>query len=281
MKRSRLQRDVSCAVLLLCMGAAALAAPWAVRTPPPEPVPFRGVASMDGVGAPGAMMYPAPGLAGLVAAIATHAVIANSIHQGAKSDIEKAADKILDPYGASLAAFTQRELLQSAAALSRHGAPRWLAAADKADSWIVTSQPVLSMTQDRAALVLDNEVSIVAPSGQPVYGNRIRIVSAVHTQEDLAAYWGADDARALKAESARLLAASLDIALDEAGAPRAAGSTGTQRTVRYPEGGKQVFERAEVLKEDCDRLLVRNLRGWLMSVPRTRPADAGCQVSTL
>ena len=275
MKRLHVRSGLSCAVLIVC-AQAAVAAPWAVRTPPPERVTFKGVASMDGVGAPGAMLYPAAGAAGLVAAIVTHAVIASSIHEGAKSDIEKAADKILDPYQASLAAYTQRDLLHGAAALARHGEPRWLAPAEKAEEWVVASKPVFSMTQDRAALILDNDVAITTPSGQPAYSNRVRVVSAVHKGEDLAAYWGADDAGALKAESARLLAASLDIALDDAGAPRPAAGPAAQRTVRYPEGGKQVFERAEVIKEECDRLLVRNLRGWLMSVPRARPADAGC-----
>ena len=237
---------------------------------------------MDDVGKPGAMMYPAPGAAGLVAAILTHAVIANSVHENQKSEIEQAADKVLEPHAASLAAFTQRELMLAAAALSRHGEPRWLPAATKderPDGWLVASKPVFSMTQDRAALILDNEVSIVPPPGRPAYGNRVRVVSAVHAHPDLTAYWGADDAKALKAESARLLAASLDIALDDAAAPRQAGgaaNAGPQRTIRYPEGGKQVFERAEIIKEECDRLLVRNLRGWLMSVPRSKPADTGC-----
>jgi hypothetical protein len=39
------------------------------------------------------------------------------------------------------------------------------------------------------------------------------------------------------------------------------------RTVRYRLGGEERMERAQVLSERCDRLLIRNLRGWLMSVP--------------
>ena len=40
-----------------------------------------------------------------------------------------------------------------------------------------------------------------------------------------------------------------------------------QRTVRYRQGNAERIERAQVLAERCDRLLLRNLRGWLLSVP--------------
>lgn len=258
--------------------ATASAASWALRSPPSERVAFKGVASMDDVGKPGAMLYPAPGAAGLIAAIVTHAVIASSAREHEKSEIEKAADKVLEPFEASLASFTQRDLLLGAAAVSRHGEPRWLAGSEKAEEWVVASRPVFSMTQDRAALILENDVTLTPPSGKPVYVNRVRVVSNVQVHPDLAAFWGEGEARALRAESQRLLAASVDIALDDAAAPRLPGA-GTQRTVRYPEGGRQVFERAEVVNEECDRLLLRNLRGWLVSVPRNGQPASSCAVA--
>ncbi|NNG21697.1 hypothetical protein [Telluria aromaticivorans] len=276
MTASRLFSGIACAAVVLGAQASALAAPWAVRTPPSDRVPFKGVASMDDVGKPGAMLYPAAGAAGLIAAIVTHAVIASSVRDHEKSEIEKAADKILEPFDASLATFTLRDLVLGASALSRHGEPRWLASNEKAEAWVVSSKPVFSMTQDRAALILENDVTLTPPSGQPVYANRVRVISSVHLYENLAGFWGEDQARALKAESVRLLAASVDIALDDAIVPRPAASPGAQRTVRYPEGGKLVFERAEIIKEACDRMLLRNLRGWLVSVPRNGPPASSC-----
>ncbi|MFC5461544.1 hypothetical protein [Massilia niabensis] len=254
-------------------GGASPGPAWAVQMPAPDKVRFKGVPMMDEAGKPGTpILYPAAGAAGLVAAIITHGVILNAVREGEKSDSEKAADKVLEPYQPSLDAFTQRELLQAAAPLCAHGAPHWLAASDKADAPVVASQPVFSMTQDRAALILDNDIRIQLPGNKAAYANKVRVVSAVQAHEDLAAWWGEGDARALKEQSARLLAASIDIALEAAkAAPVEAGAALAQRTVRYREGGKEVFERAEILREDCDRLLLRNLRGWLMSVPRLRP----------
>ena len=269
------------ALLMVVLEASASSgAAWAVRTPAPDKVRFKGVAMIDTLGKPGApVVYPAVGAAGLVAAIITHGVIANAMARGERSEIEKAADKVLDPYQASLDSFTQRELLQGAASFSAHGAPRWLDAPEGADAPLVASKPVFWMTQDRAALILDNEIQVQLPGTKAVYANTVRVVSAVQAHEDLAAWWGAGEARVLKEQSARLLAASIDIALDAAVRPVEAGATGaagTQRTVRYKEGGKEVFERAEILREDCDRLLLRNLRGWLMSVPRLKPAQDDC-----
>lgn len=285
MKGPILRSGALAALLMVVLEASASSgASWAVQVPAPDKVRFKGVAAMDTIGKPGApVVYPAAGAAGLVAAIITHGVIASAIARGERSDIEKAADKVLDPYQPSLDSFTQRELLQAAAAFSAHGAPRWLAAsdqADKVDAWVVASNPMFSMTQDRAALILDNEILIKVPGSKAAYANTVRVVSAVQAHEDLAAWWGDGEARALKEQSARLLAASIDIALDAATAAPAPGEAGVapaaQRTVRYREGGKEVFERAEILREDCDRLLLRNLRGWLMSVPRLKPAQADC-----
>ena len=278
MKGPILRFGALAALLMVALEASASSgASWAVQVPAPDKVRFRGVAVMDNVGKPGApIMYPAAGAAGLVAAIITHGVIANAMARGEKSDIEKAADKVLDPYQASLDGFTELELLQGAASFSTHGAPRWLGASDQVNAPLVASKPVFSMTQDRAALILDNEILIQVPGREAAYANTVRVVSAVQAHEDLAAWWGDGQARALKEQSARLLAASIDIALDEATAKGGAGATAAQRTVRYREGGKEVFERAEILREDCDRLLLRNLRGWLMSVPRLTPAQADC-----
>lgn len=37
-----------------------------------------------------------------------------------------------------------------------------------------------------------------------------------------------------------------------------------QKTVRYMEGSKEKLERAELLRETCDSLILRTLRGNLM-----------------
>jgi hypothetical protein len=65
---------------------------------------------------------------------------------------------------------------------------------------------------------------------------------------------------------------ALRIALD---ARRLGAMPDAYRTVRYPQGSSEQIERATLMAQSCDRLVIRNLRGTLMSVPAQDPQ--GCQ----
>jgi hypothetical protein len=273
-------------IALACACLPALArgedAAWSLRMATQDPVPYHGLADGEGGGAPGTMMYPAPGLAGLVAAIATHAAIVGSVRNSAQTEAEKKADKVLDPLRGGLGRFTQRDLAAPALDMAPLRGARLLSTQDTDPAGkTVDSAPTFFLTQQGDALLLDNTIKVTRPGAQPYQGT-IRVVSAPHRilPEDLAAHWGADEARTLKAESAQLMALSLAIALAQSDAPAASAGTAATpfQTVRYLQGKKELFERAQVLDERCGRALIRNLRGWLMSVPLARPAAdvTGC-----
>lgn len=265
------------AALLACALLPALAwggnPDWSLRLAVQDAVPFRGLANGDDGGKPGAMMYPAPGVAGLLVAIATHGVIENAKRDSERSESEKQADKVLDPYRDSLGRFTQQELATAAlAAPGLQGTRLW--STQDADAKVVASTPLFYLTQERDALILDNDVTLTRPGAQP-YHNTIRVVSQPHVADDMEARWGADGARALKAESAHLLAQSLEIVRAQGDAAAAGAEASPYRTVRYLQGKKELFERAQVLDEHCGRAVIRNLRGWLMSVPLAKPSASG------
>lgn len=269
--------------LLCCLAGAAPAQEasspmhWALRLPQQEIVVFKGVVNFDAAGTSGgAMLYPAPNLIGMLAAVATHGVLINSARNGKKSEIEIAADKVLDAYRDIIDSYRSRELMQQAVALARAGQERRLVgSADLVDAgWLVESQAVFSMTQDQSALVLDNTVAIYRPgAAQPSYQNTVLVVSSASEHSDLPAYWHGDQGRRLKDESAGLLAQSLDIALADATlAPPA--KPASFHTVHYQQGRQEAMERAQVLSEHCGRSLIRNLRGWLMSIPTPNHGQA-------
>ncbi|MFL6661020.1 MAG: hypothetical protein ACJ8G7_02505, partial [Rhizobacter sp.] len=54
-------------------------------------------------------------------------------------------------------------------------------------------------------------------------------------------------------------------------APAAAAAP--HRTFRYAEGAAPKIERAQLIERACTRAVVRTLRGWLLSIPQSRPAD--------
>lgn len=278
----RAGRGLRRAALACAMAVAASAwadspdAGWTMRVAGADVV-FKGAPIDGAAGTPGAMMYPAPNVAGLLVGIVAHGLTSSAMQESARNEREKAADKVLDPLRPGLAGFTEQALAAAALPASSLGRATLVTGSEPLAGKRIEGALAFVLTQDRDALVLEHSISLTQDGVAP-YRNTIRVVSQPHRADDLAAYWAADGAGRLKAESAALLALSLDIAVAQAGATRAAGAQ--QRTVRYRLGANEVFERAEVLDEHCGRALIRNLRGWLLSVPLSKPshgADEYCE----
>ena len=84
--------------------------------------------------------------------------------------------------------------------------------------------------------------------------------------EDPTETWLADQGKRLKEISAWLFSESLKIAMSAA----YSGADTTEqpvRTIRYFEGSAEKMERAQVISEQCGRMVIKTLRGALMSVP--------------
>lgn len=272
MSRSWRKAALAVAFAALCEGAAAQAVSpgWALRVPKAETVEFHGIASFDtaGVGAAG-MLYPAPNVVGLLAAVLTHGALVEASKERQKSELQQAADKVLEPYQGVLSGFTYQELMQRAAARPEAGVQSVLGADEPtpASGWI-ESAPVLSMTPDRRALVLETALLLrTSAQSEPLYQNTVRVVSASRPEGEAADWWSADGGEHLKAESAALMAESVRIALVDMQRASRTDTPGRQKTVRYTLGGAERIERAEVMSEDCAHRMLKTLRGWLLSVP--------------
>jgi hypothetical protein len=228
-------------------------------------------------------MYPAPSVAGFVAALITHGLILESQKDSQKQALQETANKVLMPYQPVLGVYKYAELMQAALDKTPWTGAKTLVgpAPVRGAGWVVESLPLYSMTQDQRALVLDNIVSVYAPgeTAKPFYQSTIRVISQPRAEQDVEAFWKDNAGAALKAESTSLLAHSLTLALHETGKP-AAGDTPAFRTVRYREGEAEKMERAQVLNQACRRQVIKTLRGWLMSIPSpsaTDPSAAACE----
>lgn len=249
---------------------SAIESQWTLQLPEEDKVVFKGVLDYDASGQSGSMMYPAPNAGGFIAGLITHAIILESVKNKQKTAAQETADKVLTPYQDVIQTYTYRELMRRALdKLSDIRPVQFIAFTEKAPSeWLIQSTPVFSLTQDQSAWVLDNVISIAQP-GVPAYQNTIRVVSTGNHETHMAQYWTANQGEKLKAESAGLVAESLRIALKGA-AGKLETESGAHKTVRYYEGKNEKMERALVLSEQCDRALIKTLRGWLMSVPIAR-----------
>lgn len=251
---------------------------WSLRLPQETNVIYQGVVADLPGGGTTSMLYPAPNIGGFLAAIITHGVLLESTRSVQLEKSRKAANEVLVPYQSILDGYQYRELMQHGLDKATAGSSRKLVEFSEKPGaeWFIESMPVFSITQDQTAIILDNAVVIYAPNlpAAPAYQNVVRVVSMPDKSVDPRVFWVSNAGENLKSESARLLAESLDLAIFEVnGEPVKRGNP--HRTVRYMQGSKENMERGEIVSESCDRVVLRNLRGWLMSVPANpahRPA---------
>ncbi len=265
------------AALLTTAGGSAAGEATALRLPKDDKLVVQGLASFDQAGLHNApMAYPAPNLAGALVAVLTHGLIAQAQKDKEKSQLQERADKVLAPYQSVLGTLNQRSLLQQAAASQRRKPVAAIEAGDEPSdgSW-VELQPVLSMTQDERAFVLDAVVSVPQRvDGQPRQ-LLVRVVSTPVAGDDVRAQWLRDDGAALKTTVASLMAETVEWGVSEAAWSEDTGQA-PQRTYRYMEGAFERMERASLIAQQCGRVVLRTLRGGVLSAP-PRPADtANC-----
>lgn len=252
---------------------------WTLQLPEDDNVVFKGVADFDASGPSGAnMLYPAPNAGGFLVGLITHAIILESMKGKRKTAAQEAADKVLIPYHDIVQRYTYRELMQRALDKNPLAEPVKLVGYTEKNETprLIQSTPIFSLTQDQTALVLDNVISI-SQAGMPAYVNTIRVVSAPAGDAELVPYWTANQGENLKVMTAAMVADSLQIAMKSATGSLHTDNT-TYKTMRYFEGKTEKMERALLLSEQCNRLLIKTLRGWLMSIPvsRSEPNPALC-----
>lgn len=252
---------------------------WSWRWQQGTRIVFRGAADFDSAGlGTGAMFYPVPGVAGLIGAVIAHGMVTEVSKNEQKVKLQEKADEILQAYQPTLQALRSDELMRSAFArstLMKSGMLMQDQAAGK--TWLVESVPAFFMTQDQAALILDHSVAVYAPGskGEPAYRSTVRIVSAAHDASDAVDYWTANDGEQLKARAIGLLAESMDLISGALSEKPDSGDT-REKTYKYKEGNVTRMERATLISEGCNRVVVRTLRGGLLSIPSATGNGPSC-----
>jgi hypothetical protein len=240
-----------------------------IRMPNAEKVAFSGAVNYDKPAGNGAgMLYPAPNLIGMLAAVATHAALATSANESKKQGLRTEADKVLVPYQSVLDDYKNQELFQlSIGKMATTGSKKIVSSNDQANTGavVVETTSMFSMTQDQKALILDNVISIKKSNAATPYQVAVHVVSSAKDSADLNNFWNENKGYKLKEESSLLFAHSLDIAL--ADQLNIAKNANPFKTIRYVEGGAEKIERGQPISDHCHQLLFRNLRGNLMLVP--------------
>lgn len=250
---------------------------WSIPLPQSDMVSFRGQVDQDKAGTgPGAMLYPAPGLAGFLVAVALHGALQSSALSAQQRQMQEDADKVLLPYRPLLDGFRHRELFDVALAVWRDGKQARLIDSDNATEpvWRMRVDPSFTMTQDQSALILYATIAVTPPANPTslAYTNVISVVLRPLEGDNLQAQWSANEGRNMRDAAGRMLAEAMAIAVADMTDPVTVADSAF-RTLRYREGTFQRIERAAVISQRCERWVIRNLRGWIKSVPVTASAN--------
>ena len=253
---------------------------WTLKMPTDDRVVFSGALDFEGASVnPGFMMYPAPNPGVFLASVITHALIVGSQKDSQREKAQESADKVLDPYQPILSSVSYKELARRWVDGMLPGSSRKLIGAAESpgrDEWLIETTPVFLMAQDQRTLSLDAVVSIRAPgvTESAGYQSHIRVISPAEESTDLTEMWTAGQGKKLKEVSAWLLSESLNMAISAA--MNGTGQTGQPfRTIRYLEGTTEKMERAQLVSEHCGRLVIKTLRGLLLSVPVKASTSSG------
>jgi hypothetical protein len=248
-----------------------------LRLPKEELVSFAALANDDTVvGQPGFMMYYGPPAAALVGVIA-HGVIEGHMQAKERKNRNSLAEIVLAPYQASLSHFTNAELMRRALeGLTTGGDKVLIEFSQRAGSgWLIECSPKFFITQDARALVLQDSIVIHSPNAESpaTFKNVVEVVGAPRDSvgSDAENSWMLEDGARLASESVDLMSESVNLALTDRHGDFA-GQPAAYRTVRYPRGGAEKMERAQILRETRQRIVLKTLRGWIMSVPAAAPA---------
>ena len=264
----------ACSLVLAWTPAAAQAVLW-LKLPLVPEVSWRGMLSTEGTGVGGGpqLLYPAPGVVGLLAAIFTHAAISQSVQSSQRKAEQEAADRVLEPYRDALRNWTAADLWDAAVLAAPPGLKlqRWDPAANPQPA--VDVVPVFTLSQDEGVLLADVAIKHGAAAASGAAEVLVRVVSSPHAAADARSHWSADESRRLKDAAARMLAHAIELAERH---PATAASDAPMRTHRYLQGGSERSERAQLLAGDCARAVLRTLRGGLLSVPLRPPEGVAC-----
>ncbi|HEY2531920.1 MAG TPA: hypothetical protein VGJ20_29000 [Xanthobacteraceae bacterium] len=235
---------------------------------------FSGLASTDFSGGTAANMLYYGGPIGLVAGLITQGAIEKHQQKKQKQLMQDEADRVLVPYQPTLSRFYYAELMQRALdALSTDGSRVLLKNADPPGAGLtIECMPSFFMTHGASALVLINPILIhganTSAKTPPMFKNVVKVVAAPRPPQEVGQEdsWISDQGAELKLLAVEELRESLNLALTEAvqGFPSRSAEF---KNVRYKEGDSAKIEHAQVLTELPGHLVLKTLRGWIMSVP--------------
>jgi len=227
------------------------------------PVALRGVYDNDNAIKSGNIMYDgSAGAGGVIAQILTHAAINSNMKNSKLSKQQIEANKVLEPFQGILKGYTQDALIHDG------NDYRFLFkdVGNNSSSLILDSYPVFYMSQDMRLLTLKHVVKVYRYEDKGiVYQNLIEVISPLIESGDLIEQLRSEQGSLLKNKLKDLYKDSLSLVISDLKGEYKASEA--QKSFRIYSGDKMRIERGVGVAKKDDLIVIRNLRGWLVSFP--------------
>jgi hypothetical protein len=238
-----------------------------------------GVVNNDTAPSPSAGMVYGPGAVGFVASIFFQNLATSGSRNSHNNKLQEEADKVIAPYSKSLDKFEYTELMEQSLKLMSSNNRITKDPSSIENDWRVSVMPSFRMTQDQSALMVENVVSLYKNANKteekPDFSATVRVWSTPESATDTVSLWVENNGEKLKNLAASLTTQSIEIAINE-WTQKEKREQPAYTSVRYLQGSIVSIERAQILDTRCDRLLIRNLRNVLVSVPQVTIASQAC-----
>lgn len=235
----------------------------------PAKIPYRGLVSNNSItSAGGSILYPGNTAGTLLAAIFTHAVVADSIKESKLNELQELADSKIFSLKPIYEQITFERLLSRQPSIESKF--QLLDADDEStvDGLVVKILPIFYLSQDHSFIKLKNAVSVfkTLKHKKPIYQNLIEVigVSDVSDGESNLVFWEADNT--LELVSSELFSKSLSLIQKDINDKLP--SISKQKTFKFSLGESMSVERGNLVEQSCENITIRSLRGWLKTVPR-------------
>jgi len=234
-----------------------------VNLEPNKQVVFRGsYDSNNQIGYGSQLYHGGAGVAGFLAQIFTHSAINSGGRNSKLSESQKVADQVLLPFESVLKDFYQKELFSEISQYSFN------VKKNGTNQINIISKPIFFLSQNKKQIILKHLVEAKLKNNKNFsYRNLVEYISDEYNQADIDNYFTANKGRHLKKQVKEMYLNSLEFIINDI--KGAYKSSPKEKSYRFKEGSNLRIERAKLVEEGQERALVRNLRGWLISFPKS------------
>lgn len=210
----------------------------------------------------------AAGLIALVAQIGVHSSIVSSQREERLATLQDSANSQIQPLLNIVGNLQLSQLLAP-----EHKS--WLTSSLSSDIDTLYVKPIFFSNTDMTQLSVKVVAWIPDPNGskkQPdKYKNLIHVVNTPLSDEQRTLLINGDQVL-LQQMLAKLLGTAINITYG-ATTGKFADVKGTMKTYKMPNAGKNKVFRASHIADTCEHTIVRNLRQWLIAIPKAQQAD--------